>query len=335
LQGDGKFTRRSTNFTRAQVAAQMSYFWLVNDDVENKTSYSAFGQQFYQWLMQPIEADLKQAKVQTLIYVLDQGLRQIPVATMQRSTNNWVGNDYQMSVVASLGLLKPKISPLRNQTTVAMGVDTFKTLQPLPAVGTELDLIGRENPIGRKFLNQDFTFANLQQQITDRRPGILHLATHAQFNSGIPSKSYIQLWDRPLGIDQLKQLGLEQAGIELLVLSACNTASGSREAELGFTGMASLSGVNTVLGSIWSVSDLGTLAFMTEFYGQLKNTPSRVEALRQTQQAMRSGQVRLDRDYLVTSQGRFPVPPKIQRQGSLDFVHPFYWAGFTMVGNPW
>jgi CHAT domain-containing protein len=202
-------------------------------------------------------------------------------------------------------------------------------------VGTELDLIGRENPIGRKFLNQDFTFANLQQQITDRRPGILHLATHAQFNHGVPSKSYIQLWDRPLQIDQLKQLGLEQAGIELLVLSACNTASGSKEAELGFTGIASLSGVNTVLGSIWSVSDLGTLAFMTEFYGQLKTTPSRVEALRQTQQAMRSGQVRLDRDYLVTSQGRFPVPPKIQRQGSLDFVHPFYWAGFTMVGNPW
>jgi CHAT domain-containing protein len=205
----------------------------------------------------------------------------------------------------------------------------------LPAVPTELNLIGQQFAVGARFLNQNFTYANLQQQVGNHRPGILHLATHAEFNQGKPSDSYIQLWDQQLHIDQLKQLGLDRSDVELLVLSACNTATGSKDAELGFTGIAALSGVRTVLGSLWSVSDLGTLAFMTEFYGQLKDTSSRAEAMRQAQKAMQLGKVRIERNRLITSNGSFNLPPHLQSIESIEFSHPYYWSGFTMVGSPW
>lgn len=161
------------------------------------------------------------------------------------------------------------------------------------------------------------------------------MATHAAFNEGPNNESYIQLWNQRLRIDQLKQLALEQSAVELLVLSACNTAIGNKESELGFTGMAALSGVRTAVGSLWSVSDLGTLAFMSEFYGQLKSTPSRAEAMRQAQQAMYAGKVQIKTNRLVTTQGSFLLPPNLRQVDTIDFSHPYYWSGFTMVGSPW
>jgi CHAT domain-containing protein len=97
-----------------------------------------------------------------------------------------------------------------------------------------------------------------------------------------------------------------------------------------------LFGVRTAMGSLWSVSDLGTFAFMSEFYGQLRRTPSRADALRQTQLAMRSGQVRIEQGRLVVT-GKVLDLPEALRLGSQDggFTHPYYWSGFTMVGNPW
>jgi CHAT domain-containing protein len=234
LNSTGQLTRRSTQFTRTQVAEQMAYFWLINNDTDHDQSFNTFGHQFYQWLLQSLEQDLKQAKIQTLIYVLDEGLRQIPIATMHRpplpnqnlatktwamvSDRPWAIDEYNMSMVPSLGLLDLNIKLIRNQTTIAMGADRFERLQPLPAVPTELTIIGQQFAIGEKLLNQTFTYANLQQQIAIHRPGILHLATHADFNEGKPSDSYIQLWNQPLRLDQLNQLGLDQAAVELLVL---------------------------------------------------------------------------------------------------------------------
>jgi CHAT domain-containing protein len=184
-------------------------------------------------------------------------------------------------------------------------------------------------------LNKSFTLANLMEQKRQAQPGILHLATHADFNSGEPRNSFIQFSDQQLTLDKLDRLGLQNSAIELLVLSACNTATGDPAAELGFTGMASLFGVRTAMGSLWSVSDLGTFAFMSEFYGRLAHTPSRADALRQTQLAMQQGQVRLLGGKLVTTNATFALPQLLQDAPDTAFTHPYYWSGFTMVGNPW
>ena len=122
-----------------------------------------------------------------------------------------------------------------------MGASEFQTLQALPAVPVELQNIvdisgGRA---GRSFLNADFTVANLKEQLQDAalryKPiDIVHLATHAAFQPGRPEKSYIQFWDRSLRLDEITELNLNP--LELLVLSACETALGNDQAELGFAG---------------------------------------------------------------------------------------------------
>jgi CHAT domain-containing protein len=216
-----------------------------------------------------------------------------------------------------------------------MGASKFEQLMPLPAVPQELAMIQRQGFSGQMFLDEQFTLANLMQQQRQTHPGILHLATHADFNSGAPQNSFIQFHDQRLTLDKIDRLGLRDSNLELLILSACNTATGDPSAELGFTGMASLFGVRTAIGSLWSVSDLGTLAFMSEFYGRLAQTPSRADALRQTQLAMQQGQVRLVGGKLRTSNATFVLPQALQNSPDSTFTHPYYWSGFTMVGNPW
>lgn len=83
---------------------------------------------------------------------------------------------------------------------------------------------------------------------------------------GAPGNSYIQLWDRYLHLDELRQLGWNDPPVQLLVLSACRTALGDEQAELGFSGFAVQAGVKSVMGSFWYVSDEGTVGLMTEFY---------------------------------------------------------------------
>jgi filamentous hemagglutinin family protein len=334
ITANGKLSRRSTPYRRSQVEEQSAYFWLTNNDVENPESFQQFGQQMQQWLFAPIRPEIEAAKINGLMYVLDQGLRSLPLAAMQTSQGTLL-NNYTISVVPSLGMLDRQQTILRNQTTLAMGASEFAQLVSLPAVPSELAMIQQQGFPGQVLLNKSFTLANLMEQKRQAQPGILHLATHADFNSGEPRNSFIQFSDQQLTLDKLDRLGLQNSAIELLVLSACNTATGDPAAELGFTGMASLFGVRTAMGSLWSVSDLGTFAFMSEFYGRLAHTPSRADALRQTQLAMQQGQVRLLGGKLVTTNATFALPQSLQDAPDTAFTHPYYWSGFTMVGNPW
>ncbi|MGC1244798.1 MAG: CHAT domain-containing protein, partial [Spirulinaceae cyanobacterium] len=121
----------------------------------------------------------------------------------------------------------------------------------------------------------------------------------------------------------------------LLVLSACNTALGDAQSELGFAGLAVLAGVKSALGSLWYVSDEGTVVLMTNFYGQLRNTSVKVEALRQAQLAMMRGESRIVNGKITTSQGNFSLPLELAQLGNTDFRHPYYWSSFTLIGSPW
>jgi CHAT domain-containing protein len=256
------------------------------------------------------------------------------VAAMNQGSD-WAINHYGISVVPSLGLLDQRVKLLKNQTVLAMGSDRIAGQEPLPAVPLELEAIKQQFGGQTGLLNQQFTYNGILQALRLRQPGILHLATHAEFNEGSPEQSLIYLWDRSLHLKEIRNLNLEALAPELLVLSACNTATGNPEAELGFTGLAALSGVKTAMGSLWQVSDLGTLALMSEFYAQLRMQPSRTDALRAAQAGLRDGLVRIEGDRLITSQGVVPLPKGLAIKGTRLFSHPYYWSGFTMVGNPW
>jgi CHAT domain-containing protein len=209
------------------------------------------------------------------------------------------------------------------------------SLNPLPAVPVELSIVHRFWK-GDIFLNQDFTLEDLKAQRTPLQPyGIVHLATHAAFESGTLSNSYIQLWNEKLGIDRLRELGWNTPPVELLVLSACQTAVGNNEAELGFGGMSVAAGVKTSLASLWSVSDRGTLALMAEFYQHLQTAPIKAEAIRQAQVAMLRGEVKVEDGQLVGEFGSIPISEELGNITSEEFSHPYFWSAFTLIGSPW
>jgi CHAT domain-containing protein len=240
---------------------------------------------------------------------------------------------YTVSVIPSVTLLNRELHSLKDQNVLAMGADSFQNLDPLPAVATELELVTEHFWQGRRFLNQNFTLDRLLQE--KRQAGIVHLATHAKFKAGTPEQSFIQLWDRPIKLNEMTSISWAKPPLYLLVLSACETAIDSTDAELGFTGLAAATGVHSVMGSLWEVSDIGTLALMSEFYIQLQQAPTRAEALRRAQVALRNGTVRVENGTLITSKSRIALPYLAESAETISFQHPFYWSAFTLVGNPW
>ena len=160
-------------------------------------------------------------------------------------------------------------------------------------------------------------------------------ATHAEFQGGDPNNSYIQLWDTKLRLDQLGQLKWNNPPVELLVLSACKTAVGDEAAELGFAGLAVQGGVKSAVASLWYVSDEGTLGLMTELYQQLKSRPIKAQALQEAQIAMIRGQIRINNGKLHTGSGELLLPPELVTRSNDNLSHPYYWAAFRMIGNPW
>jgi CHAT domain-containing protein len=89
------------------------------------------------------------------------------------------------------------------------------------------------------------------------------------------------------------------------------------------------------MGSLWYVSDEGTLGLMVAFYEQLKTAPIKAEALRQAQIALLKGKVRLERGQLYTPDGSIPLPPELAKLGNRNMTHPYYWSAFLMIGSPW
>lgn len=333
--GSKPIRKRFSTITRGQVLGLSRKF--VNEATDPRktrtTSYLPAAQQLYSWLIQPLKADLEANKIQHISFILDQGIRFIPVAALHDG-KQFLVEHYSLGLMPSLSLTDTRYVDVRKSQVLAMGASEFQTLPDLPAVPTELKAIESLWP-SSAFINQAFTLNNLKAQRQQRPYGIVHLATHAEFRPGSLDNSFIQLWDTRLRLDQLRQLGWNRPPVDLVVLSACRTAFGDKDAELGFAGFALQAGVRSALAGLWYVSDEGTLALMSEFYNQLKEAPIRAEALRRAQVAMIKGQVRLESGQLRGVQENIPLPPALASRREINFSHPFYWAAFTLIGNPW
>ncbi|MEQ8959262.1 MAG: CHAT domain-containing protein [Coleofasciculus sp. C2-GNP5-27] len=326
--------RRIAGVTRGQVLEVAQEFRRNVTNVRIPRDYITPGQQLYQWLVAPLEDNLQTQDIDNLAFIMDEGLRSLPVAALHDG-EGFLIERYSVGLMPSLSLTDTRYVDIRNVGVLAMGADTFQDLNPLPAVPLELSAIAGPLWQGKAFLNQEFTLEKIKEIRSSQPFGIVHLATHGEFKSGQPSNSYIQLWNQKLRLDQLRQLGLNNPPAELLILSACRTALGDREAELGFAGLAIQAGVKSALGSLWYVSDTGTLGFMTSFYDHLQQAPIKAEALRQTQLAMLNGEVRLEDKQLIAGDIQIPLNPELAQTPDQDFTHPYYWSALTLVGNPW
>jgi filamentous hemagglutinin family protein len=304
--------------------------------LRNTTSYLPPAQQLYKWLIAPIEAELQAAKINTLLFSMDAGLRSLPVAALHDG-KQFLVEKYSLALIPSVSLMDTRYQSLKGARVLAMGASEFRDQNPLPAVPVELQTITQQLWRGQAFLNEAFTRNNLNYQRQNYPYQILHLATHGEFQPGKISNSYIALWDEKLRLDELSKLRLNNPPVELLVLSACRTAVGDEKAELGFAGFAVAAGVKSALASLWYVSDEGTLGLMTEFYSQLNHAKIKAEALRQAQLAMIRGEVRIESGTLRGggTRGAVPLPAQLATAQNTNLSHPYYWSGFTMIGSPW
>ncbi len=303
---------------------------------QNKPSndYLTLGKQLYDWLIAPVESQLRANNIDTIIFCLGEGLRSLPLSALYDG-KQFLIEKYSLTRIPGFNLSEIGKGNIQNAKILAMGASEFKEQAALPGVAIELDTIFKTPWEGRSVLNQGFTVNNFNTLRRSEPFQILHLATHANFQPGEPNQSYIQFSDRKLTLADLPELGLNQSPVELLVLSACQTAVGDKDVELGFSGLALQAGVKSALASLWSVSDAGTLALMSEFYQRLKTTLNKSEALQQTQIAMIRRQVYLKSGELISSRGNVTLPAVLSTPQQQDLSHPFYWAGFSLIGSPW
>jgi CHAT domain-containing protein len=299
--------------------------------------YFAPSNQLYDWMIAPLEAELQAQNINTLIFCAGESLRSLPIAALHDG-QQFLVEKYSIGRIPAFSLTNRDRTTVQNTQILAMGVSEFQNLPDLPAVPLELTAITQNLWQSETFLNQEFTLDTLEEQLESEDYSIVHLATHAEFQPGKPSNSYIQLWqgDR-LQLDQLQQLDWRRLPVEILVLSACQTALGDREAELGFAGLAYHAGVKSSLASLWQISDLGTLALMREFYWQLANpaVSTKAEALQRAQISLLNGQVSIKNGQLQSSGQTLSLPEDLKEFSNLDFSSPYYWAAFTLVGSPW
>ena len=264
----------------------------------------------YDLLIQPVETELKRNKIQTLAFILDGGLKNLPMAALYDG-QQYLIEKYNVAITPGLELLAPQPLAGKNLKILVGGLsESRQGFSALPGVESEVQQIKSEIP-GQLLLNQSFTRKAIQKQISTSPFPIVHLATHGQFSSNA-DETFVLTWDSRLDVKDLGELlqNREQdtpKPIELLVLSACQTAEGDKRAALGLAGVAVRSGARSTIATLWSVEDKSTSKFMAEFYEQLaKPGVTKAQALRLAQQTL------------------------MQQN---EFRHPFYWAPFVLVGN--
>jgi len=326
------------NINRQQLEQELKKF---NHAINNNTShaYLPTAQTLYKWLLAPLENEIEHLEIDTLIFSMDAGLRLIPLAALHDGQQFLVEN-YSIGFVPSFSLTDTRYQTLKDAQVLAMGIDDFShsTQENLPSVPLELSTIVGNLWTGDSFQNQDFTLDNLRTQRRQNPYSIVHLATHADFPPDGGKGAYIQLWNQKLGLEELRLVEwYAPPTVELLTLSACKTAVGDENAEMGFAGLAVQAGVKSALASLWKVNDAGTLALMTGFYSQLSKDEITIKAkaLQQAQIAMLRGEVRIESGQLVGTDITVSLPQQLKNLNDSQLSHPYYWAGFTMVGIPW
>jgi CHAT domain-containing protein len=244
-------------------------------------------QQFYDWLIRPLAAELEESGIKTLVFVLDGVLRGVPMAALHDG-QQYLIEKYNVALTPGLQLLSPRsLAPEQLRTLAAGLAEARQGFSPLPGVKEEVKEIS-EVVSAEVLLDQDFTRSRLQREIEATSFPVIHLATHGQFSSQVED-TFLLTWDERINVKNFDQLlrereGQERSPIELLILSACQTAAGDKRAVLGLAGIAVRSGARSTLATLWSVQDRSTAYLMSQFYEALSQPGiSKAEALRQAQ----------------------------------------------------
>jgi CHAT domain-containing protein len=280
--------------------------------LEKRTTreYLPHARKLYDWLIRPLEADLATAGVDTLVFVPDGPLRTIPMAALHDGKQFLVAK-YATAITPGLNLTDPR--PIQREKVKVLAVGVTEAVQgfaPLPSVAGELEAL-RTLFKTTTLVNEQFVIANLEKELKEQQFTILHIASHGQFEND-PAKTFLLAFDGKLTMDRLDQfiglLKFRDEPLELLTLSACDSAEGDDRAALGLAGIAIKAGARSAVATFWQVHDEVAAELITEFYRGLQNPEiSRATALRKAQ---------------------------LKILGDPRFEHPGFWAPFLMI-NSW
>jgi len=300
-------------------------------------------QKLYEWLIKPIENDLKQAGAQTILYAPDGRLRYIPLAALYDG-DRWLVERFRVNNITAQSLTNLNATPLpvpqilaaaftQGQYDIQVGTRQF-SFAGLPFAGKEIDNLAKVVPNTKKLVDNAFGRDSTVPQMDDYT--IVHLATHAAFVTGKPEDSFILFGNGDRA--SLRDVGnWSFQHVDLMVLSACETGVGGEledgEEILGFGYLMQQAGVRAAIASLWSVSDGGTQALMSSFYAALQgNNITKAEALRQAQIALITGNYQAlgkQRGDIVVEGIQDNVPTNVQQR----LNHPYYWSPFILIGN--
>ena len=279
--------------------------------LEKRTThqYLPHAQSLYNLLIQPLESSLREFNIHTLVFVPDGPLRTIPMAALHNG-DQFLIQQYAVATTPGITLTdarrldRTQVNPL--SLGLSKGVQGFSAL---PNVQREIQEI--QNLFGgTALLNEEFLAPNIQREMKQENFTVVHIASHGKFDQN-PQNSYVLAYDEKLTMNQLvESIGLfqfRQTPLDLLSLSACETAAGDEQAALGLAGLAIKSGARSALATLWFINDQASSMLVHHFYAHLKQAAlSKAQALREAQMTL------LDHSI---------------------YRHPSYWAPFLLINN--
>jgi CHAT domain-containing protein len=301
--------RRATVPVRADALAEEVRQLRALLEKRTTRQFLPHAQQLYDWLVRPFAAELAGLDAHTLVFVPDGPLRTIPLSALHDG-ERFLIERFAMATTPGLSLTDPRPLGRENPRVFLSGlsqsVQGFPALSHVPA---ELDSIHALYG-GEVLLDESFRTPRVEAELDRREFSVVHVATHGEFSEDA-ERSFLLTWDGRLGMEQFGETvghgRFREHPIELLTLSACETAQGSERAALGLAGVAIQAGARSALGTLWTVNDAAAAELVAEFYAQLHAQPiSKAVALQRAQQ-------RVLRD--------------------ANHAHPYYWAPFLLIGN--
>jgi CHAT domain-containing protein len=294
------------------------------EEVNYNTTTAA---QLYDWIIRPFAEDIKPDKIKTLVFIQDEFLRSVPMAALYDSQQQkYLVETYAVATTPSLRLTTPKIRDRSTQKALILGLTEKatidgKTFDALVAVPDEVSAVKRLFPNSIPLVDQDFVPENFQQTLEKTTYPIVHIASHAQFGI-IPEDTFIVTGkNQKLTISQLenslRNLNSKSDSVELLTLSACETAVGDDRSTLGLAGVALQVGVKSAIASLWGVNDQSTSELVQIFYTNYRNTGMSIA------QALQKAQIRMiNAKKLPPSEGINPM-----------YDNPAFWSPMIVIGN--
>jgi CHAT domain-containing protein len=293
-------------------AALTQHVRLMREGLEDRTTFDFMtpARQIHAWLVAPIQATLDQRGITTLVIVPDGALRTIPMAALHDGSR-FLAEKYATAVAPGLTLMDPQpIARREGELLVAALSRSVQGFPPLEHVPQEIDDLQRLYG-GTVLMDERFRTPAFERRVEAQPFTVVHIASHGQFGSDARS-TFVLTYDDRLTLDGLERLirptQFRRQPVELLSLSACQTAAGDDRAALGLAGIAVKSGARSALATLWFVNDQASSRLVADFYRILQEQPtlSKAHALRQAQ---------------------------VQLMGDPRYRHPCYWAPYLVIGN--